>query len=567
MMGVSVPKVRPYSFVDGAPIETSAPVINVNDFSQFKILVIDHVAEMRATMSMTLNQFGAQSVEYANRSGEALGMLRRTTYDIVLCAYDLGTGFDGLYLFEEARRHGLLKASCVFIILTGERQTSKVIGAAELAPDAIVLKPFTGDTLYDRIIRALRKKRRFQPIDDACIALDFLRAIALCDYEVEQGGDDAIDFMRMKLHLLLRIADWAGARDLSRLLLAKADLPWAKMALGKALFQLREYDEAQHLFQQIIAEHELILEAYDWLARTQQAQHQINEAKMTLNRAVTRSPYVINRMRELGEVAMISGDLQLAEQSFTETVRLARFSFWPQVSDYSQLGEVQLARGDVGAARKTAETLRKDFRTGPDRLMADVMDVEITLKMGDKNKARTQLDAALGAARTYIEPPSASLGLALAKSCLTQNRVEEAQKLTQQVLKNRHDDPMLAARVTRIYKEQGREEEALRIIEATAANIVELNNEAVRLAQSGDLKAAAERFLAAAKDMPSNLQVLLNAINALLALVNKEGWHASYMRKAQELLARVETIDPANGKGLQMAEVFRKTQRRFGVKA
>ncbi|WP_157314317.1 response regulator [Chitinibacter sp. GC72] len=560
-------KVRAYSFVDRAPVDTPEPTINVNDLSQFKILVIEHVAEMRATMGMTLNQFGAQSVVYANRSAEAIAMLRRTAYDIVLCAYDLGTGFDGLYLFEEARRHALLKASCVFIMLTGERQSTKVIGAAELAPDAIVLKPFTGETLYERIVRALRKKQRFKPIDDASIAHDFLRAISLCNFEIEQGGDDALDFMRMKIHLMLRVADWAGTRDMCRGLLAKADLAWAKMALGKAQFHLREYDEAQLIFQQVMNEHELVLEAYDWLARTQQAQHQINAAKLTLSRAVEKSPFVVNRMRELGEVAMIAGDLPLAEQSLAETVRLARFSFWPQVSDYSQLTEVQLSRGDVAAARKTTEHLRKDFRSSNDKIMADVLDIDITLKMGDKAKARQQLDAVLQGVKAIAEAPGAALGLALAKSCLAQNRHDEALQLTRQVLKNRHDDPQLAARVTRIYKEQGREEEALSLIETTAADIVEMNNEAVRLAKSGDLHAAAERFLQAAKDMPSNLQVLLNTINALLAYVNQNGWHASYMQRAHELLAKVNSIDPANGKALQMAEIYRKTQRRFGVKA
>ncbi|WP_373974295.1 tetratricopeptide repeat protein [Chitinibacter sp. SCUT-21] len=558
------PKVRAYSFVDRAPVD-AAPEVDVRDLSQFKILVIDHVPEMRTTMGMTLSQFGAQSVEYANRSAEAIGMLRRTPYDIVLCAYDLGTGFDGLYLFEEVRRHGLLKASCVFMMLTGERQSTKVIGAAELAPDAIILKPFKGEALYERLVRALRKKQRLKPIDAASLAHDYLRAISLCNFEIEQGGDDALDFLRMKVHLMLKIGDWTGTRDLCRTLLVKTDLAWAKMALGKAQLQLREYDEAQLIFQQVIAEHELVLEAYDWLARAQQAQHQVDEAKRTLNRAVEKSPFVVNRMRELGEVAMVAGDLALAEQSLAETVRMARFSFWPQVSDYGLLSDVQLARGDVAAARKTVDNLRKDFRASPDRMMADVLEVDVALKMGDKAKAQQLLDGALFMLKGHLEPNPA-ISLALAKSCLAQNRTTEAQKLTKQVLKNRHDDPLLAAKVTRIYKEQGYEDDALKLIETTAADIVEMNNEAVRLAQSGDLQAAAERFLKAAKEMPSNVQVLLNTINALLAFVNKNGWHVSYMQRAQELLTRVTTLEPANGKALQMAEVYRKTQRRFGIK-
>ncbi|WP_410500078.1 response regulator [Chitinibacter sp. S2-10] len=559
--------IRSYSFADRIPLTSNEPAAaSPTDLSKFKLLVVDHIPEMRSTMNMSLRQFGAHSVEYASRSSEAIAMLRRTAYDIILCAYDLGTGFDGLYLFEEARRHALLKASCVFIMLTGERKIAKVIGAAELAPDAIVLKPFTGEVLYARIARALSKKQRFKPIDDASIAHDFLRAISLCDLEISQNADDALDFVRMKVHLMLRIADWTGVRDLCRTLLTSIDVPWAKMALGKALFQLREYEEAQLIFQQVIAEHDLVLEAYDCLARTQQAQHKIEEAKTTLSLAATKSPYVVARKRELGEVAMMAGDLALAEQSLTDAVQLARYSFWPQVSDYSQLAEVQLAQGDVTGARKTAGNLRHDFRADHDKLMADVLEVDIALKMGDKAKASALLNQSLEAVKALDGPPSAVVGLALAKSCLAQNRHETAKELTRQVLKNRHDDPQLSARVSRMYKEQGREDEALQLIAATAADIVEINNEAVQLAKNGDLQAAAERFLLAIADMPSNLQVLLNATNALLAYVNQNGWHASYMLRAHDLLERVRSIDPANGKALQMAEIYRKTQRRFGMK-
>ena len=200
-------------------------------------------------------------------------------------------------------------------------------------------------------------------------------------------------------------------------------------------------------------------------------------------------------------------------------------------------------------------------------MMADVLEIDILLKMGNKTKARTELDQVLQTVGSLPEPPGIAVGLALSRACLAQNRTQEAEQLTRQVLKSRHDDPQLAARVTRIFKEHGREDDALRLIESTAADIVELNNQAVMLAQGGDLAGSAERFLAAVKDMPDNLQVMLNAVNALLALVNRQGWHASYMQHAHDLLQRIQSQEPTNGRALQLAEIFRKTQRRFGVQA
>lgn len=133
-----------------------------------------------------------------------------------------------------------------------------------------MLKPYNGEMLYGKLIRAIRRKARVRPIDEAILAHDFLQAIRLCDEGIKVGGEEATAYLRMKVHLLLRVGDWGGVRNLCRELLAQADLPWARMALGKALYHLDGFEEARTVFQGVIAEHELVMEAYDWLA-TQRA--------------------------------------------------------------------------------------------------------------------------------------------------------------------------------------------------------------------------------------------------------------------------------------------------------
>ncbi|SFN04907.1 CheY chemotaxis protein or a CheY-like REC (receiver) domain [Formivibrio citricus] len=562
-------EIRPYSFIKPAPVPEAeaepVPAFSAGpDLSRLSFLVIDSVTDMRVATCSMLNEFGAGNVDYAARSGDALGMLRRKEYDVVLSEYDLGHGFDGLYLFEEARRHGILKASCVFMIVTAERRATRVIGAAELAPDAIVLKPYTGDMLYGKLVRAIRRKARLRPIDEAVLAHDFLRAIHLCEAEIEAGGDDATSFLRMKVHLLLRIGDWAAARDLCREVLAQADLPWARMALGKSLYHLGSHEEARTVFQGVIAEHELVMEAYDWLAKSQSAGGDGPGALETLRRAVARSPYVIGRQRDLGDVAWHNGDLATADAAISETVRLSRYSFWRDPGDYGRLAQVQIARGDTLGARRTATEIRREFKDAPAAAMADALDADIWLKHGDKIRARDALDQALHGLSTLLAPPPSEVGLVLAQACMNQQRFEVGEKIVRTVLKNRHDDAGLQGRVTTLFRQAGREEVASRLIEETNQDIVTLNNEAVRLAQSGELAAAAERFIKAVADMPANLMVLLNAINALLAFVNREGWHETYMRRAAEYLERVRELDQDNGRALQLAEIHRKTCQRFG---
>lgn len=555
-------EIKPYSFSRPAPEPEVDPSPMGADLSALAFLVVDSLPDMRAATCAQLSSFGAGRVEYAGRANDALGMIRCGEYDVILSEYDLGNGFDGLHLFEEARRHGLLKASCVFIIVTAERRATRVIGAAELAPDAIVLKPYTGEILYSRLIRALRRKARFRPIDEAILAHDFLRAIRLCEQGMQAQDEDASAFLRMKIHLLLRVGDWTNARDRCREVLAERDVLWARMALGKALYHLNGAEEAQAVFQGVIAEHELVLEAYDWLARTQSALGDEAAALETLSRAARHSPYVVSRQRELGELAWRRGELATALSAMEETVRLSRCSFWPDPADLGRLAEVQLAQGDVIAARRTAADLRKSFRDAPASLLADTLDAEIFLRVGERQKARDMLDLALQGLAVLLAPPPPAVGLMLAGACMNQQRFDEAEKIAMTVLKNRHDDLTLQARVTGIFRRADLEDKGLQLIEETAQDIVALNNEAVQLARSGELVAAAERFIKAVADMPANALVLVNAVNALLACVNQHGWHETYMRRAREYLERIQEIDPDNGRALQLAEIYRRTCER-----
>jgi DNA-binding response OmpR family regulator len=557
-------KISSFSVISSATAKRKA-ANGIPDIASLQVLVIDPLAEIRTTVGMTLGQYGTSHIDHASNSNEALTSIRRIKYDLVLCEYDLGTGQDGLFLFDEARRNDLLKASSIFIIMTAERSAQKVLGAAEQSPDSILLKPFTSEMLYGRILTALQKKVRFKLVDEAIMAHDFLTAIQLCIKAAKTSGDYAIDFLRLQIHLLLRIGDWVSVRDQCRQLLVEQDLPWAKMALGKALYQLKGYSEAISVFKAIMSEHAHALEAYDWLARAQQAMGDDQAAKETLQRAIVKSPFVATRQRQLGDVALRSGDLATAETALLETVKIARHSFLRDPSDYGQLADVQISRGDVVAARRTVAEVRKDFKDPEVVILADALDADISMQVGEVESAQNQLNIALSQLVQLKFPPSPTVGLALAKACFNQQREALAEIVVRNLLKNRHDDLSLAAKITALYQQQGKPEQAELLIKENTASIVALNNEAVQLARSGNLAGAAERFIRAATEMPGNLQVLLNTVNALLAHTNQHGWHLEWMQLSHEFLQRIHELDPVNGRGLQLQEFYRKTKIRYDI--
>ncbi|GHD66629.1 response regulator [Jeongeupia chitinilytica] len=533
-----------------------------------RALVIEPASEARAMLARGLLEAGAGDVDYAARTGDAFTKLKQTPYDIVLCEYDLGQSFDGLHFFEACQTQQLLKPSCVFMIVTGERRLAQVMSAAELTPDAYLLKPFSSSDLLQRLARAIARKRQLRAIDDASRAGDYLAAIAACNAELSNATPaERPDLLRHKGRLLGLLGEHTMARDFYREQLADGDWPWAQMGLARSLFALKQYDEARLLFERVKTEHELVMDAYDGLARTLSAQGETEAAQVVLEQAVARSPLVARRQRARGRLAQRNGVLDVAQAALSQAVQLNRGSFWRDPALYGELARVQLAQGDIGAARRTAAQLMHDFR-GDDvaQAVAEMIEGTTFIHSGEKDKARKLIAGAATRLAARDDAPAGAL-LEAAQACVALGDGGDAEKLVRRALSNRHDDAEIVAGVETLYADMGRPEAGAALIQEAARDIVELNNEAVRAAQEGDLRGAAERFIAALDRLPGNVGVLLNAANALLTCVNRMGWDAGYMQIAQTCVQRVMRIEPGNGRARQLQEVWLRTQRRFGIDA
>ncbi|MFC4160244.1 response regulator [Chitinimonas lacunae] len=548
---------------DGMSRTFLGPMVEV-DYSKKRFLIIDALQEMRAAMNNTLSSFGVTKIEYAHRATEAVGMIKRSNYDIILCDFDLGRGYDGLHLLEEIRLHNLVKPSAIFMIVTGERRSRMVISAAEMAPDDYLLKPFTGEELKQRLDRIYRKKSSFEVLDAAMLNQDYFKALAECNDRIEQKDPFVVDFLRMKGRIALMIGDYALARQTFEAVLAARDIPWARMGLAKALFHLKEYPESKRIFESLLAENDRIMEAYDWLAKIHQAEHHYQDAQGVLSRAVELSPAIVQRQKKLGEVAMKNGDFDTAKQAFMQTIQIAKYSFWRDAGDYMSLSKALLGSGEVMEAAKTAAEVRREFRADQKaEMLANLMECQIAIKQGNNERAQ-QL---LGKAKQSFQSAGASFPdqyvLELAEACFRVGDEAEGGELVQKVLKNHHEDPAVLERVAAVYDNVGLSDLGQQLIEDNARAIVEVNNQAVRKAQAGDLEGAVELFIHAVDEMPSNVQVMLNAVNALLAYVTRKGWHDEYMHLANHYLERVRALEPASMKYLKLRDAYALTKRRF----
>lgn len=537
------------------------------DYSRLLFLVVDPAKEMRGAMTMTLSSMGANKVEFATRIGDALSRIQKSDIDIILCEYDLEHSADGLHLLEEIKQRNLCKQSTVFMIVTAERRAQNVIGAVEQAPDDYLLKPFTGEALSKRLDKAIRKKQEFRCVDEAMRNNEYLRAIEECNERIRNRDEYTLDFMKLKGRLSLMIGDYPAAKQVYTGVLAAKPIPWAKMGLGKAEFHLKNLATAEQLFKEVLENNGQVMEAYDWLAKTHTAQAEYAAAQAILQNAVRLSPTIVNRQKTLGEVAHKNKDYDVAEQALRDTITLAKYSFWRDAGNYAQLSKVQLDKGDVDAAKQTVSEVRRDFKQDPQAAMLSyVMEANVSQKLGDPVAAKLALDMAEKQLGVLGDKLPDQYALEFAEACYKGGREDTASAVVKKILKNNHENPDLLARVEGLFDTLGNPDLGSQLISQTTQDIVDLNNQAVTMAKNGDLEGAVQLFIQAVNDMPANVHVTLNAVNALLAYVNTKGWHASYMQLTKEYLERIRKADPNNGKFQKLTETYKATLRRYGTK-
>jgi CheY-like chemotaxis protein len=125
---------------------------------QRRFLLVEDFDAMRTVLKGLLLRCGAEKVDAVSDGREAVRLMRGTSYDIVMCDYNLGGGKNGQQLLEEARLNGWIGPAAVWLMITAEKTSDMVSVAAEDAPDDYLLKPITESLLQARLFKLVERK-------------------------------------------------------------------------------------------------------------------------------------------------------------------------------------------------------------------------------------------------------------------------------------------------------------------------------------------------------------------------------------------------------------------------
>jgi tetratricopeptide (TPR) repeat protein len=523
-------------------------------------LIVDDFVGIRQLLRESLRNLGARNIDQASSGGEAMSLLGRIRYDVVLCDYNLGEGKNGQQVLEEVRQRHLLNPSSVWLMVSAEKSTESVMGAAEHQPDAYLIKPITEGVLLTRLNRVWHKKQVFRPIDQAYAEKDYLRAARLCDEEIARGAESEranvhrIDLLRMKARLMEKSGQPAAARAAYDEVLAEREYQWARSGLAKIRMANGELEQARQLFQGVIAENRYYIDAYDQLALAYQQMGQLEEACSVLERATRLSPNSVPRQRHFGQVCLKLGNVGMAEKAFRKCIAIGEYSYVKTADAYLGLARVCGMKNEPKEALLLLGLVQREFPGDDVRLRAKITEGMVFHESGDYRRARKAGDELEAMLAANPQRPDTATCLEMATLLFAVGVKEAPVALLCYVVSNNHDSLLLQDEVQQIFEKARMGEEGVELIRTAKKQASDLMNQGVLLWKTGKLDDAIAWMRHARAALPNNLRILFNAAQILVSAMQQHGYKIMLADEAIDVLMHVDRIQPGQQRFAQLME-------------
>lgn len=536
------------------------------EFADKTFLVIDDFEDMYLLLRQTLRSCGANTklIDSANSGAEAVKMLEKQKYDVVLCDYNLGAGKTGLNVLEEARHRRLVGPSCAWLMITAEKTNDIFMGTAEAQPDDYLLKPITAGALRLRLEKVWNKKKSFVEIDAAVAAHDYPGAIRLCKQRLMFDEANAVDLLKLKARLMLDSGDIGGAQRTFENVMLERNLPWAKVGLAKIKFQEGDFVGAKSMLEAVIVENAYYLEAYDWLARVCQALGRHEEAERVLEKAAAKSPNSVARQKLLGDVSLRLGKLDHAEKAFRKSVWLGEHSILKTPDAYTGLAKTCSAKGDSGEALRVLDALNRDFDDEASRFKALIARGVVHQQSGDAVKAREVARELSGRMKQLPQQLESSAKLEMAQLFMGVGERDAAVSLLQEEVKNNPEDASMLDQIKQVFVRAKMGEQGVALIESTRKSAIEQMNHGVLLAHEGKIDDAVIWMRNAREAMPTNVRVLFNLAYVLIEHLKKTGSDAAIISEVREILLDANRLAPGEKRFAQLMEALNACEEPSG---
>lgn len=528
-----------------------------------RILIVDDLVQARSSLKKMATILGGENIDVAINGIEAMNLIHEHEYDIVLSDYNLGNSKDGQQILEEARFTHRLRATSLFIVITGENAMDMVMGALEYDPDGYITKPYTLDMLKERLIRIMTIKEGLINVNKAIDLQKYDLAIKQCFQVLEHNPRLRLPASRILGQLLLRQKQYAQALKIYSQLLEERSISWAKLGQAICIFKLGEPEKALRLLENTLMDHPLYVQCNDWIAKILLSLKKPEEAQSSLEKAILVSPKAVLRQMELGRIAFKNGDLETAEKAYKYAMRLGRHSCHKSANNYLQFARSAQAllnnpkerqvQNKANEALRALEEVKQDYSDNSDALFeASIVESKTYSNMENPKLTKSSANDAEELLGAY-EAPSIDYQLLLTEAFIDSDQSVKAQKIIDELKKSKLTHKQ---EITLIRLDNALNGEALKRHSSL------LNDEGIAHYEKGELEEAIIAFDQATHYEQASTSVLLNSIQAKVSLMERESPDKQHLKDVRTLLIRIGELDKNDERFVRYSRL-RKTYDRL----
>lgn len=538
-------------------------------FALITVLVIEARQAVRTQIRAMLDGVSISQVQFASNAYSAIRKLQVEPVDLILCSHNLGEGQqDGQHLLEDLRTNALIGRQTLFFLLSDTPRQQEVIYTADLAPDGLLVKPFSPRLLQNRLAHALRRREHFMPLYRAMQEGQHELAIEYCLHAEEHFPRYRNDFIRERAEILLADGQHQEAHELFAEIAATAEPcpPWAELGIVRSLIALKQLDEARTQLTSLLAKYPLFLAANDCLTQIFAAQGDLHAARQSQETILALVPNRTPRLRAYALMSLQLKDRAAAEEALTKVIDNNRFSIFRDPQDHLRMINVLLADDRLKEADGFLGELERDFGEAPlSVLCRDLARGRVAGAHKDDNDAHSFTLHAYN----HLQ----QVGLETLADRLCEDTLKD---MTGQLLANELEDEACALASERIriapnqqslsaarasLRELGRKDLAEKVEARLHDTAREYLARSEQLEKAGQLEEALLVLMQATNALPGNPHVLINAAIALIRSLREQGWVLETADRALSLLARARQIEPENGQAQQLTRYLKQLAR------
>lgn len=304
--------------------------MTISNTADLYCLIIENSDIDKKSLIHLLSSIGVQKIYTASTFNDAIAKLSKNHFDLILCEPSVGDSNDLASFSQDLRKQNKSIFSSLFYMISAKRDYDNFITAADCGIDGYIVKPFTQNTILNKInfsfntrrisskaISSFEKANFYESKKEALLILN--SPTLFCAHPLA---------LRIFLYSLKAL----GANNeiiifFNKYFAKKTSIPaWCKLELANALVAIDKPDEALLILEQLTIDNPIFFNSHETLSNIYSGLGEFQKSFNMMETICSKNPNNISRKTACAYKAIETGNYFKAVEIFTEIKLDLRYS-------------------------------------------------------------------------------------------------------------------------------------------------------------------------------------------------------------------------------------------------